>query len=262
MLDSLVFAALETPLDHEHIAGLFEDKGDPMGAYYKAIHEWRVQMRGGAMIPLPPGTQLKPFAPNRQPSAIDAFSTVMLRHIATGLNMPYELIFRDFSKTNYSSARAALLEAWRYFMAVRQYVADHWASIIFDLWFEEAVHRGRIPDCTPADYYANQVAWTRCKWIGSGRGWVDPFKEARASSERLGNGVSTLEDECAEQGRDWREVMEQRAREAQLAQELGLPPPHGEADEGGDAGAVGAPEGEEGGDGEGEEGDAEETAAI
>ena len=35
-------------------------------------------------------------------------------------------------------------------------------------------------------------------------------------------GLSTLEDECAMQGLDWEEVLEQRAREKAKMQELGL----------------------------------------
>jgi len=36
-------------------------------------------------------------------------------------------------------------------------------------------------------------------------------------------GVSTLEAECAEQGLDWEDVVEQRAFERRRLQELGLP---------------------------------------
>lgn len=217
VLNSLIFAALETPLDAEQINTIFQSSDDPtqspMDAYQQQLSGWRVNMQGGAMVTLPPGTEMKPFTPNQQMSGLDVFATVMLRSIGAGLNMPYELVFRDFSKTNYSSARASLLEAWRYFATVRQFLIDHWCNVIFDLWFEEAVHRGLIPDCTPDDYYANQIAWTRCKWIFAGRGWVDPFKEARAADQRLKSGISTLADEAGEQGKDWRDQIEQRARE-------------------------------------------------
>lgn len=223
VLNAMIFATLETPLDQESMAELIG--GDKNKDYLASISEWRVQMRGGAMIPTPPGTKMNPFIPAQASSELDAFTTVMLRYIATGLNLPYELIFKDFSKTNYSSARAALLEAWRYFYACRQMLSDHLWTPIFDLWFEEAVNRGEIPDCMPDDYYSNQVAWTRCKWVCAGRGWVDPVKEAEAAAIRMQNGLSTLEDECAEQGRDWRRTLEQQAFENKLRTELGLPIP-------------------------------------
>lgn len=200
-----------------------------MAAYQASLDDWRIQMKGGSMVTLPPGTKMSSFTPNQQLTGLDTFATVMLRSIGTGLNMPYELVFKDFSKTNYSSARASLLEAWRYFASVRQFIIDHWCWAIYDLWFEEACQRGRIPDCTPDDYYANQVAWTRAKWIFAGRGWVDPLKEAKAATERLNSGISTLADEAGEQGRDWREQIDQKARERAYEKEsyeaLGLPWP-------------------------------------
>jgi lambda family phage portal protein len=142
--------------------------------------------------------------------------------------MPYELIFRDFSKTNYSSARALLLEAWRYFSACRQFITDSWCTVVYDLWFEEAVNRGAIPDCKPADFYSRRLAWTRAKWIYAGRGWVDPLKEAQAAGVRMDNNLSSGEDEAAEQGKDIRDVTEQRAREIaheiELEKQYGLSP--------------------------------------
>jgi lambda family phage portal protein len=230
VLNSLVFAAVETPMDQQGIADLFgTSDGSPLDAYYNMVQEWRVNMQGGTMVPLPPGTQMKPFSPARPNGMMEGFVTVMLRDIAAGLNIPYELLFRDFSKTNYSSARAAMLEAWRYFNSLRQLFIDHWIRIIFDLWFEEAVNRGRIPDCEPQDYYMNQVAWTRAKWYFAPRGWVDPLKEARGLQTRMAAGLLTLEEAKGEEGVDWIDFLEQKKRENDHAAELGLPLPHVEA---------------------------------
>ena len=52
----------------------------------------------------------------------------VLRHIGTGLNIPLELLMKDFSKTNYSSARAALIEAWRFFNGRRSWIINYWAN--------------------------------------------------------------------------------------------------------------------------------------
>jgi lambda family phage portal protein len=221
VLDAMVFAAIETPLDQQTMANMFGAENG-VEDFENKVKEWRVQMRGGAIIPMPPGTEMKAFAPTRGASELESFATLMLRHIATGLNMPYELVFKDFSKTNYSSARAALLEAWRFFSSCRQLIADGWASPIYDLWFEEAVNAGDIPDCTPLDFYKNRIAWLKCSWIAAGRGWVDPVKEVQAAQLRIETGISALDYEVAEQGRDWREVLEQRAREQKFAQQLGL----------------------------------------
>lgn len=255
VLNALIFAALETPMQPQQVADMFGNADDPMSAYNEAVGEWNVDMRGGMMVPLPPGTKLNPFIPSRPSSAIDQFSTVILRHIAAGLNMPYELLFKDFSKTNYSSARAAMLEAWRYFTGTRQVMIDHWIRPIYDLWFEEAVNRDRIPDVTPDDYYNNQVLWTRALWLFAPRGWVDPLRENKAQTERMKNRTSTLATEVGEQGLDWRDTLRQQADENALAAELGLPPVHvAAATPGGGGGGASSDGGAPGASGDGGDG--------
>lgn len=216
VVNSMIAAFIETPLKAEEIAELFGTQEK----FMDSRNGWDVKLEGAGVIPLHPGDKLSPFVPSRPNGAYEKFVEAVLRYISTGLNMPYELLMKDFSKTNYSSARAALLEAWRYFNARRDWFATYWANPVYELWLEEAVSRGEVE---APDFYENQAAYSACKWIGAGRGWVDPMKEAQASGERIRNNVSTLERECAEQGLDWEEVLEQRAREEQFAKSLGLP---------------------------------------
>jgi capsid protein len=129
----------------------------------------------------------------------------------------------DFSQTNYSSARAALAVAWTETLAFRGLIAAQIANPFFVAWLEEAFDIGVIK--TPAgapDFYDAIEAYAECKWIGPGRGYIDPTKEIDAAAARIEAGISTLEDECAEQGKDWEEVLEQSAREQQKRRELGL----------------------------------------
>lgn len=214
--NALIAAFIETPLDAEGINQLF---GDRIEDYVEARNSHMVKLQGGAVIPLYPGDRLSSFTPNRPATAYPNFVETVLRHIATGINLPYELLLKDFSKSNYSSARAALLEAWRYFATRRKWLAAHWAQPVYELWLEEAVERG---DIEAPGFRENRPAYARAKWIGPGRGWIDPVKEAQAAKVRMDIGVSTLEAECAEQGLDWEEVLEQRARERAKMQELGL----------------------------------------
>ncbi len=216
VVNAMIAAFIETPLDGESISEMF---GGSAEDYMAARNEWQVKLQGGAVIPIFPGDKVAPFTPSRPNSAYSSFVENVLRHIGTGLNLPFELLMKDFSKTNYSSARAALMEAWRFFMGRRSWLATYWAKPVYELWLEEAVNKGFIE---APGFYENKALWCRCKWIGPGRGWIDPVKEAKASKIRLEIGLSTLEDECATQGLDWEEVLEQRAREQTKMQELGL----------------------------------------
>lgn len=181
-----------------------------------------IQMEDGMIVPLNIGEKLAGFTPGRPSASFDPFVTSIFRHIATGLNIPYELLMKDFSRTTYSSARAALIEAWRFFRGRRQWISTYWARPIFELWLEEAINQGLVE---APDFYQNKAAYCRCRWIGPGRGWIDPLKEADAAVTRMTNNLSTLEAECAEQGLDWEEVLEQRAAESRRYKELGLAEP-------------------------------------
>jgi capsid protein len=115
-------------------------------------------------------------------------------------------------------------------MARREWLSTYWCDPIFELWLEEAVQRGEID---APDFYENKAAYCRCQWVGPGRGWIDPLKEAAAAEKRMQTSQSTLERECAEQGLDWEEVLEQRARERNRALELGLQDVHAPPAQGG-----------------------------
>lgn len=224
IVNAIVAAFIKTPLDSETIAQQFgQDIDDPRyQSFLQQRNEYRVQMKSGLVMPLLPGDDLVPFTPSRPSGAYATFVENCVRHIGAGLGLPYELILKDFSKTNYSSARAALLEAWRFFLGRRDWLATLWCTPCFALWLEEAINAGEVE---APDFYANTYAYTRCRWTGPPRGWIDPVKEAQAAQMRMDSLVSTLEQECAEQGLDWEEVLEQRAAERERMEELGIPDP-------------------------------------
>ncbi|WP_295852022.1 phage portal protein [uncultured Xylophilus sp.] len=221
LANSLVAAFLESDLDQESAATLFGQ--DPRASWAQSVGQARNirQLKGAAVIPLPAGAKMSSFTPGRPNQAFDAFMVNVERRIAAGMNMPYELLMKDFSRTNYSSARAALLEAWRYFHGRRRWLSDYWLRSIYELWLEEAVNSGAID---APGFYANRYAYCRARFIFGGRGWVDPVKEAQASALRMEKGISTLEMECAEQGLDYEEVLDQQQLEARMRAERGLPP--------------------------------------
>lgn len=216
VVNGMVAGTIETPLDQEGIIELFSND---QASYLKARQDHAVRLEGGTMIPLFPGDKMQPFIPTRPAAAFGAFVENVFRIVAAGLDMPYELLLKDFSKTNYSSARASMLEAWRAFNRRRDRLGSGFMDRAYALWLEEAVSAGRVE---APEFAARATAYLRCRWIGPGRGWVDPVKEATSAQIRIETGISTLEDECAEQGKDWREVLEQRAIEQDEIERLGV----------------------------------------
>lgn len=210
--NAIVATFLESNLPPEVIAETLSGQEDGIAGYHKKLTDkyHRRKMEGGLVVTLPLGTTVNSNSPARPNVAFDGFMESIMRHMAAGLNMPYELLLKDFSKVNYSSARAALLEAWRYFNSKRRWLQDHWLNPIYTAWMEEAVNLERID---APDFYTQQFAYSKARWVFSGRGWVDPVKEAKGAELRIKLNLSTQENECAEQGTDYQEVQDQRLKE-------------------------------------------------
>lgn len=219
---TMIAAFMETPLGSEQVAELMgaDISDDKFKSFLQYQNQYTAPIRSAAVIPLPPGSQMREFKPSQPTDMFDPFVSAIARQIGAGIGMPYELVMKDFSKSNYSSARAALLEAWRFFNGRRKWMEDLWLGPVYALWLEEAVNAGIVD---APGFYENHYAYARCRWVWPGRGWVDPVKEIEAAKLRIETGISTLEKECAEQGDDWEEIMEQRASEAAKRKELGLP---------------------------------------
>jgi lambda family phage portal protein len=158
--------------------------------------------------------------PERPGTTFDQFVQRILRMIGAALGLPYELVLKDFSQTNYSSARAALLQAYRVFQVWQNMIVNHLCQPVYELLLEEAWLRGEL---TAPGFESQKWEYTRAGWIPPGWRWVDPLKEANADKISIEMGLKTRADSCAEQGQDWEEKAEQAAREKAKYEELGLP---------------------------------------
>jgi lambda family phage portal protein len=218
VVNSMIAGTITTPMQQEQIVELFGN--DPV-KYAQARNEHRIRIEAGTFVPLFPGDKLEPMIPAGPTTAFPAFVDNIYRIMACGLDIPHILLMKDFSKSSYSSARAAMLEAWRAFNRWRDWLGTMFLDPWYGLFVEELANDGRIE---APDFYANRYAYTRCRWIGPGRGMIDATKETDAAVTRMANNLSTLEEECAEQGRDWREVVDQRAVESEYLKSKGLSP--------------------------------------
>jgi len=204
---------------------------DALNPWMAALSEYAAGAKGlnidGVRIPhLFPGTKLKINQAGDPKGVGTSFEQSLLRHIAASLGVSYEQLSKDYSSTNYSSARAAAAETEKHMKARKKMVADRFASLIFRLWFEEAINRGEIkslsPDAPNPYEGQNMDAYTACDWIGAHRGQIDELKETQAAALRIKYNLSTHEREVARLGEDYRDVLRQRGREQRLIEAEGL----------------------------------------
>ena len=115
----------------------------------------------------------------RDTSGFDGFTRSIIRLIAATLGVTYEEVSMDFSTTNYSSARAALLIAWNETLALRGLLEAQVAWPFFAAWLEEAFDIGAVvaPDGAP-DFYDAIDAYVEGRWRGPGRGHSTPPRKS------------------------------------------------------------------------------------
>jgi lambda family phage portal protein len=160
---------------------------------------------------------------NRTGNSFPVFVETLLRAMGAACGLPYEVVAKDFSKANYSSARAAMLEAWRLIQFYQNWMINHFCQPVWEMVFEEAWLRGRIllPAGAP-DFYRAKALWTNATWTPPKRGHIDPVKEIASGKEALVSNMLTMADWYAEQGKDYEEELRQIAKERELMKELGL----------------------------------------
>jgi lambda family phage portal protein len=121
----------------------------------------------GMIRHLLPGESITSFNPQRPSATFEPFVEKMLRAISAALGLPYELVAKDFSKTNYSSARAALLEARRYFKVRQEWLARKLCQPVWEMVLEEAYLRCELGAIS---FYENKQYWVNASWITPGLG--------------------------------------------------------------------------------------------
>ena len=169
-----------------------------------------------------PGEKITFGNPNRPNTQMPSFTELLLRAIGVCLDMPFELIALDFSKTNYSSARASLLEGRRTFQRRQTFQTAQFGRPTWSMAMTEGIARGRLQ---APGFVARRRDYLDSFWTPPSWGWVDPVKEETASRESIRGFLSTHADELAAQGRDFDQTVEQCAREHKRLKELELPSP-------------------------------------
>lgn len=230
-------AAIESELPKEMVFGAMGAGqggfGQMLGEYMTALQSYvgagsNIAIDGVKMPHLFPGTKLS-LKPMGTPGGVGTdFEESLLRHTAAALGLSYEQFSKDYTKTNYSSARASMGETWKYMQSRKKVVADSLATMIYQLVLEEWVSADEVPmppGMTKDEFWTDPTkreALASCDWIGASRGQIDEKKETEAAILRIERGLSTYEEECARLGKDFRRVFRQRAREKRMLEGLGL----------------------------------------
>ena len=184
--------------------------------------DMNIELKPGIVVGLKPGERANTANPGRPNSQFDPFVTAILRQIGTALEVPYELLIKQFS-SNYSASRAALLEAWKMFRKRKEWFSKNFTQIIYEEWIREAYLLGRIPLKRFGEDPLIDKAWCQAQWNGPSQGQIDPLKEAKASIIKIQEGLSTRTRETVElNGGDFEQNIRILSKEQKTMEEKGV----------------------------------------
>lgn len=173
----------------------------------------------GAVLRLLPGEDLTFYDP-KPADGLAAIHKALLRQIAAGIGVPYDVISGDLEGANYSSMRAGLvefrrrLETWQWGIIIPQLCDPIWHRFV-----NVAVLAGLIP---VEAFAADPAAWLTVEWLPPKPAWVDPQKDATAEITMIAAGLKSRTQAVAELGYDIAQIDAELAAERARAKELGL----------------------------------------
>lgn len=184
-----------------------------------------LKLGNGSLIGLGPGEDISTASPGRPNTAFDPFMMAILRQVGVALELPFEVLNKHFT-ASYSAARAAMLEAWKFYISRRTWLSRNFCQPVYEAWMDEAVAIGRV---AAPGYFQDpliRALYQSARWVGPGKGMIDEKKEIEAAAKKVELTVSTLAEVTAEiTGEDW-DVKQRRAvKERKLLAEAGMTHP-------------------------------------
>jgi len=128
------------------------------------------------------GEEIKGIQQDRPASNFPESIRMYIRLLANPLGIPLELALLDWSQTNYSSARASLIQADLVFEGWQRLLIRQFHTRVYKWKVGEWMRKGLIP---------NDKAYLKHEWITPPFPWVDPEKEAKAVGLMLDRNLTT-----------------------------------------------------------------------
>lgn len=206
-------ATIETP-----------DDGPILGAEEESDGEMDFAIEPGMAQRLNPGEKLNFISPNRPNPNMDPFMRMMLREVAAGASVSYESISRDYSQSNFSSSRLALMEDRDVWRVIQQWFIRAFRCELHRDWMRAAVLARAIPQIDIVDYGNNPAKFEAVAFRPRGWSYIDPVKDVAANKEAIRGGLTSTSRVIAEYGNgaDADEIRKDLALERERNKEAGI----------------------------------------
>lgn len=175
-----------------------------------------LNLEGGMVLTGGPDDSLESASPAFTNNSFESFVVLCLHHCAAGLNVSYEVLARDYSRTTFSSARQSSLED------IKQWRPQQ-RSVIRKLCnptFERVAKTALVVGLSPWARFAPEMI--PVEWRTPGWDWIDPAKEVAADIQAVGAGFVSPQQIAAARGSDYYQVIDEIAQAQQYAKDQGV----------------------------------------
>lgn len=172
----------------------------------------------GMIKELNAGDEIQVVNPTGQATDAASYIKLQQRLVGAGQGISYEATSRDMSESNYSSTRQGIIEDDMTYAEEKEMLMEVmdeiYETFIISLWL--------AGELDAKDFWDNKDKYFEHAWITAPKKWIDPQKEANANKIALNTGQKTFKQIAAEQGRDWKEQIDEMAEVLEYAKDKGI----------------------------------------
>lgn len=159
------------------------------------------------------------------------FSNSLARDMARTIGCSYGGLTMDYTDATYASVRMETSSLWPVVARRRERVAAPMCQMAYENWLDEEIGEGRIVfKGGYRAFMANRSRVCLASWQGPPKPTADDLKSAKASTERMQNGTSSIAIETGDLGVDSDALFEERQREHQRYIDAGMLSPYAPKD--------------------------------
>lgn len=215
--------ATATTNNMEKYVGALQDLHENMAPHVEHIRDHFSSNSGAQVIALTANEDLEVIQGHNHVDTFEGYAKVSQKAFSSGVGVDYATSHNDMSDTSYSAARVGHGNAWENYKEHKKIIEEKFALPFMQCVMEELIDIGllEMPEGVD-DFHLAKDFLLKGNFISSGIPFIDPLKERKAQEVALALGVTTLEEVCASEGKDYEQVLMQLKREKDLREELGL----------------------------------------
>ena len=173
----------------------------------------------GMIKELNAGDEIQVVNPAGQATDAASYIKLQQRLIGAGQGLSYEATSRDMSQSNYSSARQGIIEDGQTYIEDIELLKEVVMDEVYETFIISGVLSGlfQMPG-----FWEDKRKYLKHEWVATPKPWIDPVKEATATKIALQTGQKTYQQIAAENGKDWKEQIDETVTVLEYARNKGI----------------------------------------